>query len=95
MGKPEFVERFDESGRFGFYLRVLQEGTISAGNKINRIRSTNPAAITVAEFVRLYQFYRARGENISSAELRRILSLDALPDSIKDWLRGERERQIH
>lgn len=91
MGHPEFVRTFDGSGRNGFYLSVLQEGTIAAGDKITRIASTNPAAITVAEFVGLYHFQRAEGQKFSSSELRRLVSLDALPDSIRVWLKKERK----
>jgi MOSC domain-containing protein YiiM len=91
MGQPEFVKTFDESGRNGFYLSVLQEGTITAGDKIKKIACTNPAAVTVAEFVGLYHFHRAQGQKFSSSELRRVQSLDALPDSIKAWLKEERK----
>ena len=94
MGQPEFVKTFDESGRNGFYLRVLQEGTITAGDKITRIASTHPAAITVAEFVGLYHSHRAPGQKISSSELRRLLSLDALPEGWKSWLKKEFKPEI-
>ncbi len=83
MAAPEFVQTFEESGRNGFYLRVLQEGTIEAGNEIRRMSCTHPAAITIAEFTREYRERRARGAKISSGDLRRILRIDELLDSYK------------
>lgn len=38
MGLPDFPKRFVASGRSGFYLRVLQEGTVASGDPIERIR---------------------------------------------------------
>jgi MOSC domain-containing protein YiiM len=37
MGDPAFVGRFRRSGRVGFYLRVLEEGEVQAGDPITRI----------------------------------------------------------
>lgn len=37
MGDPTFVGRFRRSGRVGFYLRVLEEGEVRAGDPISRI----------------------------------------------------------
>lgn len=37
MGLPEFPKRFHASGRTGYYLRVLQEGEVGAGDTIDRI----------------------------------------------------------
>jgi MOSC domain-containing protein YiiM len=34
FGRPDMVKRFLKSGRTGFYLAVLQEGEIGAGDKI-------------------------------------------------------------
>jgi MOSC domain-containing protein YiiM len=38
MGDPLFVNAFLRSGRAGFYLRVLEEGEVSPGDTIMRIR---------------------------------------------------------
>jgi MOSC domain-containing protein YiiM len=38
MGDPLFVNAFLRSGRAGFYLRVLEEGEVSPGDTITRIR---------------------------------------------------------
>lgn len=52
MGSPAFLRTFLESGRTGFYLRVLEEGDIGAGDAIELL-SRDPAAVTVAEMTRL------------------------------------------
>lgn len=82
MGRPDFVKTFQEGGRNGFYLRVLQVGTISAGDTIRRIANNDPAAVTVAEFVNIY-----RTRSTSRRILHRLASLSALPDSWKLWLK--------
>lgn len=83
MGHPDFVKTFDQSGRNGFYLAVIQEGVIEAGGEIRRIANTNPGAITVAEFANVYRSMNASGRKTSSSEIRRLLEQGGLPDSFK------------
>jgi MOSC domain-containing protein YiiM len=78
---PSIPKIFLESGRTGFYLRVLQEGTIEAGESIYPLPSREAERVTVAEFVELYRAKRATKDQI-----RKILSLAALPASWKNWL---------
>ena len=47
-GSPAFVRDMLESRRLGFYLRVLEEGVVGAGDELVRV-STTPGAPTVAE----------------------------------------------
>ncbi len=89
MSRPDFVKTFHESGRNGFYLRVLQEGTIAAGNKIRRIANDDPATVTVAEFVNIY-----RTRNTTREILLRLAGLPSLPDSWKLWLKETFEGQL-
>jgi MOSC domain-containing protein YiiM len=35
MGDAEFVDRFDSSGRFGAYLRIIDAGEVAAGQEIS------------------------------------------------------------
>jgi MOSC domain-containing protein YiiM len=79
---PDFPKVFLESGRTGFYLRVLKEGLVSAGDPIRRIEARDPRRVTVADFTKLYRDHDAPGDLLA-----RALSLDALPEGWKDWLR--------
>jgi MOSC domain-containing protein YiiM len=51
MDDPNFKKKFRASGRSGFYLRVLQEGEVSAGDEIELIES-DPKQMTVEEMFR-------------------------------------------
>jgi len=50
-GSSKFVKTFLDSGRLGFYLRVVQEGTVAPGDSIELMRS-DPQAPTLAEMIR-------------------------------------------
>src|SRR5579872_2629722 len=45
---PSIPKTFMESGRTGFYLRVLQEGSIAAGDAIYQLPSRETAQVTIA-----------------------------------------------
>ncbi len=81
---PSLPKTFLESGRTGFYLRVLQEGSLQAGDPIYPLPSREPVRVTIAEFVELYRRKRASREQID-----KLLSLAALPQAWKDWLTGK------
>jgi len=83
---PSITKTFLESGRTGFYLRVLQKGTLQAGDPIYPLPSREPARVTIAEFVELYRIKRATRDQI-----RKILSLSALPEDWKHWLTSKGE----
>ena len=51
MGRPDFPAAFLASGRTGFYLRVLEEGEVGAGDTIELVER-DPRALTVLETVR-------------------------------------------
>jgi MOSC domain-containing protein YiiM len=74
---PSITKTFLESGRTGFYLRVLQEGALQAGDPIYPLPYREPERVSIAEFVELYRTKRATRDQI-----RRVLSLAALPE---DW----------
>jgi MOSC domain-containing protein YiiM len=48
MGSRDFQKLFLASGRLGFYLRVLEEGDVGAGDPIELLR-TDPTSPTVFE----------------------------------------------
>ena len=53
FGRPEFVKRFLQSGRSGFYFSVLEEGQVTVGDSDERI--TRERGVTVADIVNLYR----------------------------------------
>jgi MOSC domain-containing protein YiiM len=72
MGDPTFPKRFLASGRSGWYLRVLEEGDIGAGDPIDRVR-VDPAGITISDLYRL----RFGGEP-DREMIRRVIDIEAL-----------------
>jgi MOSC domain-containing protein YiiM len=72
MGRARFPKLFLASGRVGFYLRVLEEGEVSAGDVFDRVES-DPERMTVRETSRLLFF---EPENLEGA--RRALRIRAL-----------------
>jgi MOSC domain-containing protein YiiM len=48
MGDPKFVRTFLRSGRPGFYFRVVEKGSVAAGDTLERIEE-GPTGITVYE----------------------------------------------
>ena len=48
MDDPQFVRRFHHSGRVGFYLRVLEEGMVQAGDTIECLE-TDPHHLTIQD----------------------------------------------
>jgi MOSC domain-containing protein YiiM len=79
--RPDMVKRFLRSGRTGFYLRVMKEGRLAAGDAIE-VAPTVPSAIGVTEVVTLYT-----GKNGSGELLQRALRTAALPESWRDYFR--------
>jgi len=72
MGMPSFPKTFLASGRVGFYLRVLEEGEVGAGDVFERVE-TEPERVTVREMSRLLFF---APENLEGA--KRALRVRAL-----------------
>ena len=73
MGLPDFPKEFLESRRVGFYFRVLEEGEITAGDTIARIKvASEPMSVT--EIVNLRYFDRDNHEKIAQARKQPALS---------------------
>jgi MOSC domain-containing protein YiiM len=81
LGLADFPKQFLESGRTGFYLRVLREGYIAPGDNIRRIGNQEVQRVTVAECAEVVRTLAVTGD-----QLHRILSLRALPSSWRGWL---------
>lgn len=77
MGDPTFLKLFLETGRTGFYLRVIREGEIGAGDAITLLER-DPEGITVLEATRLL-FSPAP----DSEAARRALRIPSLSDRLR------------
>lgn len=80
VGSPRFLRTFLGSGRLGFYLRVLEEGDVQAGDEIERIgRDAQP--VFVSELVRLLYF-----RPVDPSALDRALRSEALAPALRSRL---------
>jgi len=79
--RPDIVKRFLQSGRAGFYLAVLKEGEVTAGDSIELLKR-DEHGVTVADVVNLY-----RRDATNQDLLRRVSELSSLPKSWRDYSR--------
>ena len=78
MGEEGFLARFHAAQRIGFYLRVLEEGEVGAGDPIVRV-TRDPGGMSVLEIYQLrYGGFNDRGR------LRRAVGIAALTPSWRD-----------
>jgi MOSC domain-containing protein YiiM len=77
------VKRFLASRRTGFYLAVVREGEVGAGDEITQL-SHDPESIPVSAITRLYVAKEYDSEDLRQVEAAGGLS--ALPDSWKQYL---------
>src|SRR5208337_838651 len=87
FNREDMTKRFYESRRFGFYLRVLREGTLQAGSAITVV-SRDPNAVSVADVIRLFT-----GDSRDPELLRRAMQVSALPEGWRDALQDRLERR--
>jgi MOSC domain-containing protein YiiM len=79
--RPDMVKRFLQSKRTGFYLAVLREGEVAAGDAIEFTdRQTN--GVTITDIVDLYT-----ADSQNQELLRRAAETPALPEGWKDYFR--------
>jgi MOSC domain-containing protein YiiM len=81
FGRQEMVKRFLRSGRTGFYLAVLEEGSVTAGDSIELL-ARDEHGVTVADIVNLYTA-GATDQDL----LQRASALPALPTDWRDHFR--------
>ena len=79
--REDMVKRFLKSGRTGFYLAVLREGTVAGGDPIEFAGADNHD-VTVADISALYA-HDADNQGL----LRQAIELPALPESWRDYFR--------
>ncbi len=85
FGDPRIVERFLKSRRSGFYLAVLREGIVEAGDPFE-LAGEDPHLVTVDDINRLFL-----GERDDEA-LARALEVKVLPEGWKVQLLRQAER---
>lgn len=83
FGRDDIIKRFLRSGRSGFYLAVLQEGDVGAGDEVEFIER-DPHQVTVADIVRLYV-----KEKDNLELLQRVVEVEALSESWRDYFRQQ------
>lgn len=81
--RPDMPDRFLASGRSGFYLAIIEDGAVRAGDPVTRLHRES-SSITVAEAAHLYA-----GRDLDAALLRRGIETPGLPEG---WRRRFRER---
>jgi MOSC domain-containing protein YiiM len=86
----DMVKRFLLSGRTGFYLAVVREGEVGAGDRMATI-SREPNGVPVSEITRLYVAKRFGNAEIDA--VRRALLVKELPESWKEYFK-ERLRHV-
>jgi MOSC domain-containing protein YiiM len=75
------VKRFMKSGRTGFYLSVVREGEVEAGDAIE-LDARPGESMTVADIVRLYA-----SDTDNQETLMRAARLEGLPESWREYFR--------
>ena len=75
FGRTDIIKRFLVSERTGFYLAVVQEGEVGAGDEFQLIKRNYPS-VTVNEVTRLYSRDKENAEL-----LQRAVAVEALPES--------------
>ncbi len=79
FGHMEIIRRFLASGRPGIYFRVLKEGKVQTGDKMEIIRR-DENSVTVKDIVRLF----ITRDHVDSIEtMRQAMKISVLPDGWK------------
>jgi MOSC domain-containing protein YiiM len=79
FGHMEIIRRFLASGRPGIYFRVLKEGKVQRGDKMEIVRR-DENNVTVKDIVRLY-VTRDHLDNVET--MRRAIKISVLPEGWK------------
>lgn len=83
FGRSDMVKRFLASERTGFYLAVLQEGEVGAGDPIELIEKSADS-LTVSDITALYTH-----EKHNVGLLRRAIEIATLPESWRSYFQHQ------
>src|SRR5207249_8349564 len=84
----DMVKRFLASGRTGFYVAVVREGEVGAGDEM-RVIAQEANAVAVSEITHLYVTKRYGEAEIRA--IRRALRVEELPESRSEERRVGKE----
>ena len=79
--RDDMIKRFIRSNTSGFYLAVVEEGQLAAGDSIDIVHR-DPAAVSVSDINQLY-YKKTHSQEL----LQRAVNLEALPESWRDHFR--------
>jgi MOSC domain-containing protein YiiM len=88
FGRPDIIKRFLQSERTGFYLAVLKEGQVGAGDNVELL-AKDAHDVRVTDITRLYT-----QEKHNAALLRRAIAVEALPESWRGYFQDRLEKLI-
>lgn len=86
FGRTDIIKRFLQSERTGFYLAVLKEGEVGAGDEFEPL-ARDAHDVRVSDITRLYT-----REKRNAALLRRAIEVEALPESWCGYFQDRLER---
>jgi MOSC domain-containing protein YiiM len=84
--RNDIIKRFLVSERTGFYLSVLKEGEVGAGDEFELVER-NKSGVTVVDVVRLYS-----SDKRDLDLLRRAIATESLPNSWREHFRARLRR---
>ncbi len=89
FGRADIIKRFLISERSGFYLSVLKEGEVGAGDEFQLLQK-NASGVRVVDVTRLYSSDK---ENVDL--MRRAIATEALPESWREYLQKRLDNLNH
>jgi MOSC domain-containing protein YiiM len=89
FGRADIIKRFLISQRSGFYLSVLKEGEVGAGDEFQLLEKNN-SGVRVVDITRLFSSDK---ENVDL--MRRAIATEALPESWRKYFLERLENLNH
>ncbi len=86
FGRADIIKRFLQSERTGFYLAVLKEGEVGAGDEFEPL-ARDAHDVRVSDITRLYT-----REKHNAVLLRRAIEVEALPESWRGYFQDRLEK---
>ncbi len=81
FGRDDMLKRFLDSALTGFYLKVIEEGEVKAGDAITPT-ARDQHRVKVSDIMRLY-----KQDKYNVGLLRRVVEVEALPEEWRDYFR--------